>query len=107
MISKKEKFSSKDFSNKKLFKNSKKIYTPYGFFLVLEDFLCKKGIILLNKNFKTAVLRNKYKRLFYNTLLELKKDSKIDLQKKSFVFYPKKQFSKEELIKDILEIFML
>lgn len=99
MLPKKEKFTSKDFSDKNIFKNSKKTYTKYGFFVVLEG-ENKKGIILSKKVFKTAVLRNKYKRLFYNSILELQK-SFPQINTKSFVFHPKKEFSKEDLLKDL------
>ncbi len=106
MLPKKEKFSSRDFSNKNLFRNSQKIYTQYGFFVVLENYInpyFPKAIVLSKKNFKTAVLRNKYKRLFCNTLLEVQREN-ISLKQKAFIFYPKQFFSKEELREDLKKL---
>ena len=108
MLPKKEKFTSLDFANKLLFNNSKKIYTPYGFFLVLRSenvegvIFNKKAIILSKKNFKTAVLRNKCKRLYFNSLLEVFKQ-KPELRNKSFIFYPKKTFTKDDIITTCLQ----
>jgi ribonuclease P protein component len=104
MIPKRNKFSTEDFANKGLFKNSKKTITAYGYFSVLEKGN-KKAVILSKKNFKTAVLRNKYKRLFFNALLEVQKD-KPELVKTSFVFYPKKTFTKEEIVLDLSKIML-
>jgi len=112
MIPKRNKFSSRDFANKSLFKNSKKVVVPYGYFSILTPPSLpllrggtqnKKGIILSKKNFKTAVLRNKFKRLFYNTLLEVQKEKKEFLEI-SFIFHPNKLFSKEELVIDLKKI---
>lgn len=103
MLPKKERFSSKDLSDKNFIKQGQKIYTAYGFFVIFNTPLSKKGIILSKKNFKTAVLRNKYKRLFYNTILELQKEIP-NLKPKSFLFHPKKVFAKQELLKEMKEI---
>jgi ribonuclease P protein component len=105
MLPKKEKFTSKEMSDGALFKNGKKVHTTYGFFVLTPQPLGgsgKFGIVLGKKYFKTAVLRNKYKRLFYNTLLEFKKDTKLVV--KSLIFHPKKIFTKEELKKDFLNM---
>ena len=101
MLPKKEKFTTEDFKNKILFKNGRKIYTPCGFFVVLGSLSGKKGIIFSKKSFKTAVLRNKYKRLFYNTLLEIQKQNS-ELKNKSFVFYPNQPFTKDFLVETFL-----
>ncbi len=121
MLPKKNRFSSQDLANKSLFKNSKKIYTEYGFFVVLEKHplapslkkrggSAKKGIVLSKKSFKTAALRNKYKRLFYNTILEIQNENKIENKtentEKSFIFHPKKVFTKVELKLDLLKIML-
>lgn len=106
MLPKTERFSARDLSDKTLFNKSGKIYTQYGFFVILAnpdpETKGKKGIILSKKNFKTAVLRNKYKRLFYNTVRELQQNS-ISLKSLSLTFHPKKAFSKEELKLDIVK----
>jgi ribonuclease P protein component len=99
MLPKKLKFSSKDHSKVKAFK-SKKLITKYGFFVILEEtFGGKKSIITSSKNFKTAVLRNKVRRLFYNTLAN--EDS---IMNKSFVLHAKKEFTGPELLVDLLKI---
>lgn len=122
MLPKKEKFTTQDFKDFKKEK-SRKIHTSYGFFLVLRSFpelrslgvggsvegvdSNKKGIILSKKNFKTAVQRNKVKRLFYNTILEIKnklKESSSELESVSFIFYPNKVFTKEDLKDDLMKI---
>lgn len=106
MIPKSERFSAKDFSNKNLFKNNQKIYTLYGFFVVLDGDLNKKAIVISKKNFKTAILRNKYKRLFYAVLSKTQKNYPI-LKQKTFIFNPKKIFTKDELEKDLINLFVL
>jgi ribonuclease P protein component len=110
MLSKKQKFTAQEFADKQTFKNSKKVFLEYGFFLVLEKGkgvgTGKFGIVMSKKNFKTAVLRNKYKRLFYNTLLEIKREDK-SVENISLIFYPKKVFTKENLIKDFKNISLL
>lgn len=112
MLPKKERFTTADFSKIRTHK-FKKIYTPYGFFVVYPAYSeategmatthqsGKKGIVMSKKNFKRAVDRNKYKRLFYNTILEVQ-ETKPETKTKSFVFHPKKVFAKEEL-KQFLE----
>ena len=116
MLPKKEKFTTKDLGNKNIFKSGKKIFVEYGYFLQTPGGLHRKGIILSKKNFKTAVLRNKYKRLFYNTILEIykgnsprsgesvSKEFSEKLKEKSFIFYPKKVFTKEELLNTLKNI---
>jgi RNase P protein component len=110
MLPKQEKFTARDLSDKSIFKNSKKIYTPYGFFLVLSPSPTervgvrpKKTIILTKKNFKTAVSRNKHKRIYFNTLLEVFKQ-KPELRSKSFIFYPNKIFTKDDIIPLCLQL---
>jgi ribonuclease P protein component len=86
MLPKKNRFTAKELNSLWTPKQkSKKHNTQYGFFVVYEESTSpnpsrifdlslqrrveeggKKGIILSKKNFKTAVLRNKYKRLFHS-----------------------------------------
>lgn len=95
MLPKGEKFTTSDFSKMKNLK-SKKIHTPIGFFVVYEGH--KKGIVISKKVFKRAVDRNKWKRLYYNALSEMK-----GLENSSFIFHPKKSFTKEELVNTLLQ----
>ena len=117
MLPKQNRFSSSDFSLIKTMK-PKKIFTDIGVFCVYENFpnliqvlpraagqhlnsdINKFGIIVPKKIFKTAVSRNKHKRLFFNTLLEFKKTDNIN----SFVFYPKKIFNKEDVLHAIMSL---
>lgn len=100
MLAKKEKFSTEDILLTKKIK-SKKIHTNIGFFNFYLDnpmLKNKKTIILSSKDFKTAVLRNYHKRLFYNIIRELKQKEEFKLNQVSFVFFAKKAFNKKELI---------
>lgn len=103
MLAKNKKFTTEDF---KVIKKeiSKKIHTKYGFFLVintcLPELVGKKGAVLPKKIFKTAVLRNKYKRLFFNTLRELE-TQKPKLGLTTLLFFPRQVFTKEELVQDL------
>ncbi len=105
MLPKQNRFSSSDFSLIKTIK-PKKIFTDIGFFSIYENLkvnnleVNKFGIIVPKKIFKTAVLRNKHKRLFFNTLLEFKKTDNIN----SFVFYSKKIFNKEDVLHAIMSL---
>lgn len=109
MLPKKEKFTSTDFSKLKYIK-TKKIHTNIGFFVIIlpqtpgsMSTLTRVSVVLPKKIFKTAVNRNKYKRLFYNTLLSLKKvDNKVN--KLSLVFYPKREYTQQELEEAFREI---
>ena len=92
MIPKKERFSTADLSKLKSLK-SKRINSSLGFFIVYESDKSKKGIMMSKKVFKTAVMRNKYKRLFFNSIKEVS-----ELKNKSLIFHPKKIFNKEELM---------
>jgi ribonuclease P protein component len=93
MLSKKERFSTEDLLLAQKQKN-KKVPTPLGTFVVFEDgdSLGKKAIIISKKVSKSAVERNKLKRLFFNTTREIK-----DLKVKSFILHLKKTFTKEEI----------
>jgi len=94
MLSKKERFSTSDLSLAQKQK-SKKFPTSLGTFVVFEDLdggLGKKAIIISKKVSKSAVERNKYKRLFFNTVKEIKA-----LNKRSFILHLKKTFTKEEI----------
>ncbi len=97
MLSKKERFSTQDLNSARDIKG-KRINSPLGFFVVYEGGN-KKGIMVGKKVFKTAVLRNKYKRLFYNTVKEIP-----TIKKMSFIFHPKKTFTKEELLKELTSV---
>lgn len=106
MLPKKERFTTADFSKIKSNLKFKKLNTLYGFFIIYEKGV-KKAIILSKKNFKTAVERNKIKRLFYNTILDIQNEqekSEVIIKNKSFVFHSKKSFTKEELKKDLKQI---
>ena len=115
MLPKFERFNTTDLSKLKN-KKFKKIIVKYGFFVVYPEpephltspinkggIVRKKGIILSKKVFKRAVDRNKYKRFFYNTILDIQKGNS-ELKSKTFIFHPKKVFEKEELQKDLLAI---
>ena len=95
MLAKKERFSTKDLSFIKTLK-SRRINTNIGFFVIYESETNKKGIMVGKKVFKTAPGRNKYKRLFYNTVREIPKLKEISL-----IFHPKKVFTKEELLDEL------
>lgn len=132
MLPKKERFTTLDFSS--LRNNSKqlkqrKLITKYGFFVIYDIFspiyrggqvgliskdlpkggreaaalpkslYGKKAVILSKKNFNTATLRNKIKRLFFNTIREEK-----SLKNKTFILYCRKEFTKEELMIDLMKI---
>ncbi len=97
MLPKKERLNTTDFSEIKNLK-FKRLNVSYGFFVIYESG-SKKGIVMSKKNFKTAVSRNKIKRLFYNTVREIP-----SLKAMSFVFHPKKIFTKLELQKDLLSM---
>lgn len=102
MLSKEQRFSTSDFLLIKTLK-PEKIPTSIGVFCIYknsEKVLGNKfAIVLAKKNFKLAVTRNKYKRLFFNFLKENNKNNNL---KYSIVFYPKKQFTKEELLHAIM-----
>ena len=108
MLPKTERFTTKELDGlRRINPKTKKLNTPYGFFVIheLPEPTGKKGIILTKKIFKTAVLRNKTKRLFYNTILEIKKENQnLNLNQATFLFHPKKVFSKKELIEDLNKI---
>lgn len=99
MLAKKERFSTKDLSFVKNLK-SRKINTNIGFFVIYEDLDGvlgpKKGVMVSKKVFKTAPARNRYKRLFYNTIKALE-----NLKGQSLIFHPKKIFTKEELLAEL------
>ncbi len=98
MLPKSQRYTTKDFVKIKAEK-TKKLYTNIGFFVFISFMPIKFGVILSKKNFKRAVDRNKYKRLFFNTLLANKK-----LATTSFLFYPKVEFTKAELVKSLSEV---
>ena len=107
MLPKRERFSTEDFKSIKKQK-TKKFIVNNGFFVVLlglsntklesKFIITKKSVILPKKIFKTAVLRNKYKRLYYNTISFFLKEKNLD---KSFIYYPRKTFTKENLLEDL------
>lgn len=129
MLAKKERFTSVDFSKLKTLK-TKRIIVKYGFFVIVVvesastpggqraprplEVLSKKAIVLSKKNFKTAVSRNKYKRLFYSSILNIQaleeKNTNTEvgslggIKHKSFIFYPNKIFSKKDLMEDLLRL---
>ena len=99
MIPKKEKFITSDFSLIKTIK-PQKVFTNIGVFCVYanpgEKLTCNKFAIAPSKKiFKTAVSRNKHKRMYFNFLKENKQ--KIKLQNNLCIFYPNKLFTKEIL----------
>ncbi len=103
MLPTKNKFGKIDFQTLKNQK-TKRVNTDIGFVLALQDVITpiKQTIVLSKKVAKSSVTRNKLKRLFYNSVLELNKE--ISFSKKSFIFYPNKNFTKEklqEIIKNI------
>lgn len=101
MIPKRERFTSIDLKNNRNIKG-KRLNAKFGFFLIFplkQGEIGKKGIILSKKNFKTAVLRNKYRRLFYNVLRSLESRTKH-----SILFSPKQEFSEEELREVLLNV---
>lgn len=102
MLSKERRFSTTDFL---LIKKTKpqKTYTDIGVFCVYKELKESKfAIIMTKKVFKTAVLRNKYKRSFFNLI----KEEKIDTSTKGLclIFYPSKIFNKEDLKKVLLSV---
>ncbi len=101
MLPKQNRFSSSDFSLIKTIK-PKKNFTDIGVFCVYKNFpnlnINKFGIIVPKKIFKTAVSRNKHKRIFFNILKN--KENKND----SLLFYPKKIFNKEDVLHAIMSL---
>jgi RNase P protein component len=117
MLSKNEKLSRLDFQKLKGLK-FQKTPTNIGVFCIYKSFphlktnlqpiFFKANIVVSKKNFKTAVSRNKAKRIYYNYIIGLKKENpeffhKI-LNEKVLVFYPNKIFTKEELSKIFLNL---
>lgn len=99
MISKKEKFITSDFSLIKAIK-PRKIFTNIGVFCVYtnptKNAGCNKFAIAPSKKiFKTAVSRNRHKRIYFNFLKS--NHNKIKLQDSMCIFYPNRLFSKEVL----------
>jgi ribonuclease P protein component len=99
MISKKEKFKTLDFSLIKTLK-PRKIFTNIGVFCIYsnpnKDAACNKFAIAPSKKiFKTAVSRNRHKRIYFNFLKE--SHEKIKLENSMCVFYPNKLYTKEAL----------
>lgn len=96
MLPKVERFSTTELSNLKNIKSTK-TNCPLGFFVIFPTATTrKKGIMVSKKVFKTAVIRNKNKRLFYNTVNSLE-----SLKNKSFIFHPKKTYTKKELLEEL------
>lgn len=115
MIPKKEKFTTSDFSLIKSLKGTlipgggkpRKIFTNIGVFCIYtnpaKEVGCNKFAIAPSKKiFKTAVSRNKHKRIYFNFL----KDSheKIKLQNSLCIFYPNKTYTREALETELSKI---
>jgi ribonuclease P protein component len=99
MIPKKEKFITSDFSLIKTLK-PRKVFANIGVFCIYTNLKknkpCNKFAIAPSKKiFKTAVSRNKHKRIYFNFLKN--NHDKIKLQDSMCIFYPNKVFSKEML----------
>lgn len=106
MIPKKEKFITSDFSLIKSLK-PRKIFTNIGVFCVYVNpnitISCNKFAIAPSKKiFKTAVSRNKHKRIYFNFLKDNHK--KIKLQNSLCVFYPNKLYTKETLESEMSKV---
>jgi ribonuclease P protein component len=111
MLSKKLRFSTSDFSLIKTLK-PQKVFTDIGVFCIYKNLQndlgeSKFAIVVPKKIFKTAVSRNKHKRIFFNVLQNYLTQpllAKVRSSACSIIFYPRKNFNKEELKKELATV---
>lgn len=106
MIPKREKFTTSDFSLIKTMK-PRKIFTNIGVFCIYnnpsKEAGCNKFAIAPSKKiFKTAVSRNKHKRIYFNFLKDNYK--KIKLEDSMCIFYPNKSYTKVILENEMVKV---
>lgn len=81
MLSKKQKFSSKDFEKLPDFTQSKAVF-PFGLVIFLKSEVQKSAIVISKKYVSNAPERNKVKRIFFRHIQETGVHKVIFIKKK-------------------------